>query len=666
MAGSREVGQHACVPTKPPPPQAALKVLVVAAGAEAEDVGGALSTSTFPVAVTSVSDIADAVPSAAWHDAVILAHESPTAASALRGMLDAKGLQVPLVMVLPESAASAKAEALASCDAVIVRDAAGGWRDDLLPTVAQIARRAEHRAAREQAEAELRRQQEMFHGFMRSSPAVAYMKDASGRYEWVNPAFEKLFGLTTADWKHRTDAEIWGEEAGTLLHENDLAVLASGEALEVEETLPQDDGIHHWLAFKFPWKDREGRPVVGGMAVDVTLLRKAEEERRQIALRLEQARRLESLGSLAATIAHDFNNLLLSVMGNAGLALLEISPSSKAAGYLDQIEQAAIRAAELTHQVLTLAGRGSLLLDSVDLRRFIEQRIFGMRSRVTDRVQLRLELGDEPTRILADPAQLEEILFALVERAAAAMPHGGHVVVRTGTRRFHEDELHRLFLGDALTPGQLACLEVEDDGPALSHEEQAQLVEPDFSIRPTGRATGLPALLGLVRGHRGAIGVDSSEGVTRVRIVLPLAGERVVADAEPPAPSVTGGTVLVVDDEEPVRAVATAALERFGWEAMTARDGEEALELFRRDPSRVAAVLLDVTMPGMSGLDVLDRMRTIRPDVKIILSSGYEESDILRGEHARKADDFLAKPYRPAKLLRTLRKVVDGEAAEED
>ena len=666
MARRREVGQHPPVPTQTPPPPPTLKVLVVAAGGEAADVRGAVATSTFPVTVSTVPEVADAVPAAAWHDAIILAHESPTAASALRGLLEARGLQIPLVMVLPESAASAKTEALASCDAVIVRDASGSWRDDILPTVAQIARRAEHRAAREQAEAELRRQQELFHGFMRASPAVAYMKDASGRYEWVNPAFEKLFGLGTADWKNRTDAEIWGEEAGSLLHENDLAVLASGEVLEVEETLPQDDGIHHWLAFKFPWKDREGRPVVGGMAVDVTLLRKAEEDRRQIALRLEQARRLESLGALAATIAHDFNNLLLSVMGNAGLALLEISPDSKAAGYLDQIEHAAIRAAELTHQVLTLAGRGSLLLDSVDLRRFVEQRIFGMRSRISERAKLRLELGEEPTRILADPAQLEEIVFALVERAAGAMPQGGSIVVRTGTEHFHEDELQRLFLGDALASGHHAFLEVHDDGPALSQEEQAQLVEPDFSIRPTGRATGLPALLGLVRGHHGAIGVDSTEDGTRVRIVLPLAGERIVAEAEPPSQSASGGTVLVVDDEEPVRAVATAALERFGWEAITAKDGEEALELFRKDPSRVTAVLLDVTMPGMSGLEVLDRMRTIRPDVKIILSSGYEESDILRGEGARKADDFLAKPYRPAKLLRALRKVVDGEPSEDD
>ena len=607
--------------------------------------------------VTLATRLSEAAPACAWHDVVVLADSSADVARELRAGMAARAPLVPLVVVLPVASPRA-ADFDGGADAVLVRDDGGVWRGTLPAVVGLLAARHADRLAREHAEAELRRQRELFDGFMRHSPAVAYLKDAEGRYAWVNATFERFFDVSEDEWRDRTDADIWGEEAGARLRENDRAVLQEGEAIEVEDSVPMEDGIHHWLAFKFPWRDAEGSPQVGGMAVDVTEIRRAEEERRLAAARSAQAHRLESLGSLASNIAHDFNNILVSILGNAELAALECPEGSDAATFLEEIESSALRAADLTHQLLAVTGRASLLVESLDLGRFVESRSFAMRAALPRAMRLHLESAPGTPGVMADAAQLEHVLTTLLERAGRA-ESATRVTIRVSCDVLGVDDLSALLFGESLIPGLHVLLDVEDDGVSPSEEALSLLFEPEFEPASGGSPMGMAAVLGLVRGHGAAIGATPlAEAGTRVRIVLPPAPLAAADEAIPTPPSAGGGTVLVVDDEETVRSIARAALQRFGWNVLVARDGKEAIAIFREMGDQVSAVLLDLTMPGASGLDVLRQLRAIDPSVKIVLSSGYPEGD---AHLAAGADAFLAKPYRSAKLLDTIRSVVEGD-----
>ncbi len=620
----------------------ALRILLASPVVESSALASALAASD--CLVTRVSSLSEAADGAAWHEALVVVHADDAAIADLRATLDGRGERIPVVAVLVGPDAQADPPAATP---------------DLIQHIRWAAIAHRERARRRSAQAALKFQRELFDGFMSHSPAVAYLKDARGRYAWVNAAFAQHFHLEGDSWRDKTDADLWGEEAGRQLAENDRAVLAHGQALEVIETVPHDDGPHDWFAFKFPWRDAEGRPVVGGMAVDVTPLRRAEEARQQASAIMEQARRLEGLGALASSIAHDFNNLLVAVLGNASLAAMDVPAGSTASRFLEQVEQSALRGAELSHQLLLLSGRASLMLEVADLAAFVRERQFTSRARLPAGVRLHVEAGDDGPRIQTDAAQLEEILLALVGRAGSAPCTT--VTLRVAVEDVSADELGSLLLGEFLHPGQHAVLEVRDDGPELSPQQLARLFEPDYAIRQRARPSGLPAALGLVRGHGGALGVTSDESGTCVRVLFPLAPRLAAAEEPTEDLAATGGTVLVVDDEEAVRSIAHAALQRFGWKTLTARDGHEALEIFKTMRESVSAVLLDSTMPGLSGAQVLERLKELRPDVKVVLTSGYEKPGMVG---AGAAAAFLPKPYRPARLLRTLKSVVgDGGQA---
>jgi len=402
---------------------------------------------------------------------------------------------------------------------------------------------------------------------------------------------------------------------------------------------------------------------------DITDRKRAEEERIALEAKVRQAQKLESMGVLAGGIAHDFNNLLTGVIGNAELALMDLPAGSPARHSIEEINAAARRAAELAGQMLAYSGKGQFVLEAIDLSRLVRklQRLLG--SAVSKRVTLEFDLADGLPAVEGDATQLRQVVMNLVINASEAIGDGdGVVTVRTWLTDADTSYLADSHVDDGLPSGPYVCLEVSDTGCGMDEETKAKLFDPFFSTKFTGRGLGLAAVLGIVRGHGGAIRVQSKPGKgSTFRVLLPICDASAPELPEPdevPEGGLRGhGTVLVVDDEEVVRQVGKSALARLGFTVLTAEDGPQAIEAVRADPEGVQAVLLDLTMPHMDAEGVVRELRRLRKDLPIILSSGYSEDEAVRRFAAEDLAGFIQKPYDPATLIQTLQRIMRGRPA---
>ncbi len=395
---------------------------------------------------------------------------------------------------------------------------------------------------------------------------------------------------------------------------------------------------------------------------------RAEAARRRLDAKLRDAQKLESLGLLAGGIAHDFNNLLTGILGNADLALLELSSESPGREELEEIRLASTRAAELTRQMLAYSGRGHVQLTTLDLSRLVEEMIHLLEPSVSKRAQLRCHCARPLPAVLGDPTQIRQVVMNLITNASDALgEESGMISVRTGVRDADAGYLAEALLDATPAPGRHVFVEVCDDGCGMDEATLARIFDPFFTTKSKGRGLGLATALGIVRSHQGAIRVESRTGSrsvrgTRFTVLLPAA-EGVATEARSAARGDGetwrgSGTVLVVDDEEPVRRLAARVLGRLGFSVRTAADGREGLEAFQKHADEIVAVVLDLTMPGMSGAETLRAMRTVRPGATILLSSGYDADDSIRTLGGEQPDGFLQKPYSARGLARALRAVL--------
>jgi signal transduction histidine kinase/CheY-like chemotaxis protein/predicted hydrocarbon binding protein len=388
----------------------------------------------------------------------------------------------------------------------------------------------------------------------------------------------------------------------------------------------------------------------------------AEEERRKVQVKLLHAQKLESLGVLSGGVAHDFNNLLVGILGNAGLVLQDLADDAPVRQTIRDIETAAMRAAELTRQLLAYAGKGQFLTQPVQLSQLVEEMGNLLTSAVSKSARLVYDFPRELPVIDADATQLRQVVMNLITNASEAIGAGsGTIRVRTGVMEATRAYLAEAQLGTGLPEGPYVFLEVEDDGHGMHPATLARIFDPFFTTKFTGRGLGLAAVLGIVRSHRGAIRVTSAPGRgTTIRVLLPIAETAIPAPAvaaSAAAPAVTrGGTVLVVDDEETVRRVARRILEQAGFVVRAAGGGVEAMRMLRESPDTVDCVLLDMTMPDMSGAQTLQELKRIRPNVRIVLSSGYTQEEATLATDGASA--FIQKPYRPADLVSALRRAL--------
>ena len=410
------------------------------------------------------------------------------------------------------------------------------------------------------------------------------------------------------------------------------------------------------------------RKGVLAMALDVTERRRLEIERMEA--RLQQAQKLESLGLLAGGIAHDFNNLLVGVLGNASLALAALEEGAPARGHLVRIESAAERAADLTRQMLAYSGRGRFVVETVDLSEVVAEMAGLLEVSIPKRSTLSLRAEEGMPHVDADVAQLRQVVMNLITNAADALSdEPGSIEIITAKRYVTEEFLESATLdAGELTPGWYVTLEVTDTGRGMDAATQHRMFDPFFTTRADGHGLGLAAVLGIIRGHGGAIQVTSTVGEGSTVLAMLPASSSVTSQRIPTLDSFDvgpGGAVLIVDDEAAVRNFARAALERAGYTVHTAEDGAEALQIFGERPDDYGVVVLDLTMPVMDGDEAFRLLRGMRPGVRVLLSSGYSEQEATSRFAGRGLAGFLQKPYRVGALLAKVSELYAAEGPQD-
>jgi two-component system cell cycle sensor histidine kinase/response regulator CckA len=503
---------------------------------------------------------------------------------------------------------------------------------------------------RQRVEAALREQEEKYRSMMDAMEELVYICSADLRVEYMNPAMIR-----------RTGRNAVGEPCYRALHNRDEKcpwcpndLIQQGRSHVWQVTSPKDGRTLH--ASNTPIFRSDG--TISKMAIirDITAVKQAEEQRRKLEARVQQVQKLESLGVLAGGVAHDFNNLLVAVLGYAGLAQSEIGPHSPAQISLRRIEQAAQRAAELTGQMLAYSGKGHFSVGPVQLSRLVEEMADLLLASVSRKAVLKREFGANLPFIEADATQVRQVIMNLITNASEALGDGGGLIVlRTGVTEVTETDRSGQYLEYDLVPGNYVFLEVTDSGCGMDTETRARIFDPFFTTKFTGRGLGLAAVLGIVRGHRGAITVDSApRRGTTFRVLFPVTARTVSSEA-PEIPQVQkrgeNHVILVVDDEEVVRSLAQTALERAGFKVLAAGDGQTAIDVFRERHKEIDAVVLDLTMPRMSGAEVFHELRNIDPAACVVLTSGYNEQDATRHFHDSELAGYIQKPYRAVALV---------------
>jgi two-component system, cell cycle sensor histidine kinase and response regulator CckA len=424
-----------------------------------------------------------------------------------------------------------------------------------------------------------------------------------------------------------------------------------------EFRLRRADGTVVWLrGDSVPERTADGNTVWYGFMSDIT-------ESRRLETKLVEAAKLESLGVLAGGIAHDFNNLLTGILGNASLARQELPPTSLGQPMLDQIETAARRAADLCKQMLAYSGKGRFVVQRLDLNKLIEDTTHLLNISIAKNCILRFNLAPSLPAIKADATQLRQVIMNLVINGSEAIAsRSGVLALTTGVARV-DDEYLKGFRPDASPPpGDYVFVEVSDNGCGMDAATLTRIFDPFFTTKFTGRGLGLAAVLGIVRGHKGGLKVYSEpDKGTTFKLFFPVASGQPQDSASPfphPLPFKGTGTVLVVDDEETVRAVAARMLERLGFSVMAANDGREGMEKFRADPARFTLVLLDLTMPHLDGEETFRQMRMLNPAVRVILTSGFNQQEAVNRFTGKGLAGFIQKPFELGSLAQVIRSVL--------
>jgi two-component system CheB/CheR fusion protein len=382
-------------------------------------------------------------------------------------------------------------------------------------------------------------------------------------------------------------------------------------------------------------------------------------DRKRFERHLQHTQKLESLGLLAGGIAHDFNNLLTGIMGNASLGLTLLPDSAPLRRYFREIVSASERAADLTRQLLAYAGKGRFVLERIDLSQLVREIEPLLHTSIPKMVDIQLDLAADLPAVEADPGQIQQLVMNLIINGAEAIGEGrpGEVAIRTETRDLDAEEIRREFPNDQLSPGSYVGIEVRDTGSGMDEATRSKIFDPFFTTKFQGRGLGLAAVSGIVRAQKGAIRVYSSPGRgSSFQVLFPAVAAK-VADRGPrmlPADTPAAGTVLFVDDEEALRRLAQAALERNGWRVLLAENGAEGVRLFEEHQDHITVVILDMTMAVMGGEEALDRMKAIRSGVPVIISTGYGELEAARHFAGKDMAGLLEKPYTVSQLMEAI------------
>jgi signal transduction histidine kinase/CheY-like chemotaxis protein len=486
----------------------------------------------------------------------------------------------------------------------------------------------------------------------------------------LDPAWLEAIGRE--EQKDRVPLDWWlslmeGESRNKVRAAIDEHLANRSKHAEIEYEVRAKTGGTKWFWWrgKCLSRDEAGVPLrMIGSQRDITERKRLDEERLNLEEQVRHAQKLESLGVLAGGIAHDFNNLLMGILGNADLALYEISPVSPVCANLREIETAAKRAADLCRQMLAYSGKGAFLIATVRINEIIQEMAHLLEVSISKKVALRFEFAKDLPPIECDVTQFRQIVMNLITNASDAIgDDNGIITVRTGLLHCDRDYLKGVYVHDNLPESDYVYLEVSDSGCGMDRATLERIFEPFFTTKFTGRGLGMSAVLGIVRSHGGAIKIYSEPGKgSMFRVLFPPSSKRPQSAVEGFVKSdgwKGSGRVLLVDDEETILTVGTRMLNLMGFEVLPARDGIEALEVFKANADTIRCVILDLTMPRMSGEETFRALNALDSRVPILLSSGYTEQEVNGRFSGKRVAGFIQKPYQYHSLLARMRQALD-------
>ncbi len=525
------------------------------------------------------------------------------------------------------------------------------------PAVGAIVVNFRDVSERRTAEAALRDSEERYRTLVEGVRDIIFALSPEGTISSLNPAFETITG-----WRR----EAWvGQPFERLVHPEDLPLalellgrVVRGELRPASQfrvrTAKSDYRVGEFSATP---QLHEGRLVgILGIGRDVT-------ERVQLEQQLRQAQKMEAVGRLAGGIAHDFNNILTAITGYADLLLEDLGATDPRRQDADEIHKAADRAAGLTRQLLAFSRQQVLQPTVLEVNKLVSDLEKMLRRLLGEDVALTTQLAPTTGRVKADPGQLEQVIMNLAVNARDAMPNGGKLTLETGNVDLDESYATDHYPARA---GPFVMLAVSDTGTGMSEATQAHMFEPFFTTKEKGKGTGLglATVYGIVKQSGGFIWVYSEVGHgTTFKLYLPRVqelAERASQPAQTPARAARGTeTVLVVEDEAPVRSVARQVLERHGYTVLEAPSAEAALDIATRYSGAIHLLLTDVVMPGLNGRELATRLADLRPDARVIFMSGYTDDAVTRHGVLEPGSAYVQKPFTPDAIARKVREVLD-------
>jgi PAS domain S-box-containing protein len=513
---------------------------------------------------------------------------------------------------------------------------------------------------RRQAVKALQESESRLDSIVKTIPDIVYRLDPNGMISFISEGIRRygympgeLLGKSmmnlihpqdrsTARYKvneRRTGARSTNNLELRVLTQNKLNDLENGAGSEERFFLVNAEGL-------YAETNQASKQFIGtqGIAHDITQRKKSEFNRRQLEAELQKARRMEAIGTLAGGIAHDFNNLLMGIQGSISMMRMDMQHGEQDLQPLDQIDQCVRRGSELTRQLLGFAKSGKFNVKTIDINKIVADtaQLFG---RTRKMIKIQQNLAADLLPVDADEGQLEQVLLNLLINADQAMPKGGKIILATEKI---EPEFHQRN-GLGLKPGKYLRIRVEDTGIGMDEQTKSRIFEPFFTTKEMGRGTGLglASAYGIVKNHGGMIDVASSPGRgSQFFVYLPASSGSVSAENEVSRGIIKGdGTILLVDDEDIITDVGGKMLERLGYRVIIAEDGRQALGVYQERHQDIDLVILDMIMPEMSGLETYNRLKTINPKIKVLLSSGYSRQGQVGEIVARDNQDFIQKPF---------------------
>jgi len=506
----------------------------------------------------------------------------------------------------------------------------------------------------------LRESEEKYRTILESIEEGYFETDLEGNLTFFSNPFCKiigyprrqLIGVNTCRYTTPETAEKMNRITAKLLESGMTKNITSYDVIR-----PDDTKVMLELSFSLLENPGEGPSGFKGVLRDVSARKKTEKEKHKLETQIQQAQKMESIGTLAGGIAHDFNNILMGIQGNASLMLLKIDSEHPNYEKIKNIETYVQNGTTLTKQLLGFARRGKYLVKATDLNEIIDKSS-ALFARTKKEIRVNTNLHESIWTVEVDRGQIEQVLLNLYVNAWQAMLDGGDLYLRT-----ENVILDRSYVKPyKVEPGQYVKISITDTGVGIDKVTQQRIFEPFFTTKEMGRGTGLglASVYGIIKSHGGYINVYSelNQGTT-FTVYLPASGKEAVEDAEINADIVKGsGTILLIDDEEMILKVGHELLEELGYTVLPAMSGQEAVDIFQADRDKIDMIIMDMIMPGMSGSDTFDRLKEIKPDARILLSSGYSVDGQATNILQRGCDGFIQKPFNMNQLADRIHKIM--------